>query len=386
MQTSHYAGNYHYEQSSLLRPFELKFFSQPEGYVAYRAGIFSYIYQYKDHLGNNRLSYSDSNNDGQVTASEIIEEDNYYPFGMKHKGYNSVVNGYNPSKYKFNGKELQEEFGLNWYDMEARNYMPDIGRWGVIDELAENFDNLSPYNFSNNSPINFSDPTGLSPEGPNYMASTFVNNGKVVEHRDDGDDNVYQVGNKWKPGGLKDGLTVIGKEVPGVEYKVGYRVNIFNGNALAFNPNHTVQPMGGAFDIFGVWEAFYTGLFSEIGDDSPGSALALALVTKGKVKTSTSTRVLIGLLNSGKLHKHHVLSQQFRKWFASRGIKNIDDYTIQMSAKNHLKTLHGQGKWNEQWSNFIKANPKATPSQIFYQAESMLKRYGLEHSRYVPYK
>ncbi|MFV8344044.1 DUF2380 domain-containing protein [Flavobacterium sp. XS2P39] len=142
--------------------------------------------------------------------------------------------------------------------------------------------------------------------------------------------------------------------------------------------------MGGAFDIFGVWEAFYTALFSEIGDDSPGSALAFALVAKGKVKTSTSTRVLIGLLKSGKLHKHHVLSQQFRKWFASRGIKNIDDYTIKMSAKNHLKTLHGQGKWNEQWSNFIKANPNATPSQIFYQAESMLKRYGLEHSRYLP--
>ncbi|MFH6995151.1 DUF2380 domain-containing protein [Flavobacterium sp. FlaQc-48] len=92
------------------------------------------------------------------------------------------------------------------------------------------------------------------------------------------------------------------------------------------------------------------------------------------------------MLKAGKLHQNHVLSQQFRKWSASRGIKNIDDYTIQISAKNHLKSIHGQGKWNQQWADFIKANPNVLPSQIFYQVESMLQKHGLEHSRYVPYK
>lgn len=92
------------------------------------------------------------------------------------------------------------------------------------------------------------------------------------------------------------------------------------------------------------------------------------------------------MLKAGKLHQNHVLSQQFRKWFASRGIKNIDDYTIQISVKKHLKSIHGQGKWNQQWADFIKANPNASPSQIFYQVESMLQKHALEHSRYVPYK
>jgi RHS repeat-associated protein len=166
MQTTHYAGNYHYEQWSLLRPFELKFFSQPEGYVAYNAGIFSYIYQYKDHLGNNRLSYSDSNNDGQVTASEIIEEDNYYPFGLKHKGYNSIINGV-AHKYKFNGKELQEEFGLNLYAYGWRDYDPAIGRWNVIDQLSEKYLTTSPYAFVQNNPLGNREIDGRYFEGRN---------------------------------------------------------------------------------------------------------------------------------------------------------------------------------------------------------------------------
>ncbi|HEX8576701.1 MAG TPA: RHS repeat-associated core domain-containing protein, partial [Flavobacterium sp.] len=168
-----------YEQSSLLRPFELKFFSQPEGYVAYNAGIFSYIYQYKDHLGNNRLSYSDNNNDGRVTASEIKEEDNYYPFGLKHKGYNSVVNGYNPSKYKFNGKELQDELGLNLYAMDFRQYDPAIARFTSIDPIVHY--RQSTYTAFNNNPIYWSDPSGLSGEHYDWDTGKYVNDkGKEV--------------------------------------------------------------------------------------------------------------------------------------------------------------------------------------------------------------
>jgi hypothetical protein len=98
------------------------------------------------------------------------------------------------------------------------------------------------------------------------------------------------------------------------------------------------------------------------------------------------------LSNPAKVHNHHVFPQQFRKWFSSRGISNIDDYAVSLSSQTHLKGVHGsglgnlQGRWNQGWSTFIKNNPNATPSEIFYQGESLLKEFGLEHLRYIPYK
>ena len=102
--TTEYAGSYVYENSSL------KFVNHAEGYMEPDGGGgYSYVYQYKDHLGNVRLSYSDSNGDGVVDVNEIVEESNYYPFGLKHKGYNSQVNGTENKFFTYNGKEHQEE-------------------------------------------------------------------------------------------------------------------------------------------------------------------------------------------------------------------------------------------------------------------------------------
>ena len=56
--TTEYAGNYIYQNGTL------QFSNHPEGYVTPDgSGGYDYIYQYKDHLGNVRLSYADQSLD-----------------------------------------------------------------------------------------------------------------------------------------------------------------------------------------------------------------------------------------------------------------------------------------------------------------------------------
>jgi len=153
-----YVGNYVYEDNNL------KHFSHPEGYVEPDGnGGFNYVYSYVDHLGNVRLNYSDLDGNGSIAQSEILDEKNYYPGGLQHKGYNTVVNGtYHP--YGFNGKEENNELDLNTLDFGARNYDPALMRWMNIDPLADQMRRHSPYNYAFDNPLRFVDPDGMAPE------------------------------------------------------------------------------------------------------------------------------------------------------------------------------------------------------------------------------
>ncbi len=152
---------------------------------------------------------------------------------------------------------MEESQGLNLYEMDVRSYDPTIARWTSIDPIVHW--SFSTYSAFDNTPIYWADPSGADswanpfnkdtseliqkiweasgykdetrwktlPDGSQGQASTYIDKtGKIIKHVDDNDSNIYLVEDVQNWDGSSKGLTVVGVERSGVEYKVGnYVIN-----------------------------------------------------------------------------------------------------------------------------------------------------------------
>ncbi|NEN25813.1 hypothetical protein G3O08_20190 [Cryomorpha ignava] len=102
-----------------------------------------------DHLNNSTAVLK--------TTGTLINREEYYPFGETSFG------GFQYKRYRYNGKEKDEESGL--YEYGQRYYAPWLCRFVSVDPIAEDYPFYSSYNYAGNKPISKVDIDGLQEEG-----------------------------------------------------------------------------------------------------------------------------------------------------------------------------------------------------------------------------
>ena len=145
------------------------------------------------------------------------------------------------NRYKFNGKELDEETGFYYYG--ARYYNPKFSIWLSVDPLAEKFPNMSPYAFCNNNPLYFVDPTGMASEG--WIEQQGKDGKSTFTYRSD-IDTVQQA----KDAGFNDvvGVTQAHKvwnDSYGYSYNLNSDGSVTNGSGSVMDNRFDINTQGG---------------------------------------------------------------------------------------------------------------------------------------------
>ncbi|MCA9733976.1 MAG: RHS repeat-associated core domain-containing protein [Deferribacteres bacterium] len=96
-------------------------------------------YFFSDHLSSTRAM-------GTADGTDVSFKRDYHPYGEPI----SAAAGQNDQSYQFTGKEKDgtelDYFGSRYYDSK-------IGRWLIVDPLADEFPSFSPYQYALNNPL-----------------------------------------------------------------------------------------------------------------------------------------------------------------------------------------------------------------------------------------
>jgi RHS repeat-associated protein len=379
----------------------------PDGRLAsvHGFGYYRPEYWHTDHLGNVRLAFSDVNNNGRIEIeddpgtpgddTEVMQENHYYPFGMNQMGpwYETVTP---PNKYQYNGKELNEELGLDWLDYGARWYDAAVGRFTSVDPIAEMFPDASPFGYAAGNPATNIDLLGLSParkkrkreetledliqdawdSTPENESRTFmINNSRSDENpseNEEGTDDCCPGG--IHPMGMIRAAEARAKE-EGREVKdvMAEMVKEQHAAQAEIAPDLILTAVGG----WVIGRVFQGGKWVlgmvRAGKAAKGSTQAFKAFTKSNYRHNL--QVLTSKSGVG-MDAHHIFPQasRFQQHWNRVGL-NIHD------PKNLVWWESGAhrgatGAYNKAWDAFFRQYPNANFQQIQNFGKSLMKSYG----------
>jgi RHS repeat-associated protein len=107
----------------------------------------------------------DANNKVDFYFADVISAKDYWPFGSVIVERLFTSSGAGDYRYGFNGKEDDDEWGVQ--DYGARIYNPQVARFLSVDPLTGGYPELTPYQFASNTPIWARDLDGLEAQYSN---------------------------------------------------------------------------------------------------------------------------------------------------------------------------------------------------------------------------
>jgi RHS repeat-associated protein len=208
------------------------------------------------------------------TGPLIVQETHYDPWGVELSGLGYQYGGIKVNPYLYNGKEANGHLGVNLFDYGARMYDAAIGRWFVVDPMAEHELQIdkSPYAYGWNNPIRYIDPDGRCPNGCSEGEKTkdIYAEGAVVQ-------------NRWGASQFREGKWHIISRAPMTENSSeGIRINgFFGGGSNSFENAQS----GGGGDFWNTTASFINSYTSPKADFFGGAAenkIGNILLDRGK--------------------------------------------------------------------------------------------------------
>lgn len=236
------------------------------------------------------------------TKGHILQEDHYYPFGANISALSSTAPLSKPNNFKYNEKEFQTEFDLNWYDYGARNYDPQLGRWFNVDPMSDSYYDNSTYHFSGNNPILFKDVDGRYYEGTDGKpVTTSVNSDGKIVLSDNASPDLQRMASLVNDSGSETAVSqfaAVGTNETKVNFQFSNEVVFVEGGGVLFGLHQAHDVNGNALE----WDA-ETGTFGGEIDfitDSEGNPVY-------KEATITIFELAIGLFTNGEEEKKEQL-------------------------------------------------------------------------------